>query len=102
MVGKWVPGTKANLHENIAKQKKEEFMADVELVAQESETALAILDEIDQMEKTFEEEYDKVYAKDKDANKDLNILALEELKQAKYFFAYLRTQEKLYNYDRKK
>ena len=77
-------------------------MANVDLMVQESETALAILDEIDQMEKTFEEEYDKVYSKDKESNKDLNVLALEELKQAKYFFAYLRTQEKLYNYDRKK
>ncbi len=27
------------------------------------------------------------------------MLAYEELKQAKYYFEYLRTQEKLYNYE---
>ena len=42
-------------------------------------------------------EYDKVYKKDTDGNKDLNKLAIHDLKKAHYFFAYMRTSEKLYN-----
>ena len=48
------------------------------------------------------DEYDKLYAKDQQGNKDLNRLAIEELKKAHYFFAYLRTSEKLYNRELKK
>ena len=48
----------------------------------ESEKALAIIDEIDQMELDWLQEYDKLYKKDEGANKDLNVLALEELKKA--------------------
>ena len=42
-------------------------------------------------------EYQKVYDKDKSENKDLNHLALEELKRAHYFFDYVRTSKKLYD-----
>ena len=38
-----------------------------------------------------------MYVKDKADGKDLNYLALQDLKRAQYFFAYLRTSEKLYN-----
>ena len=48
------------------------------------------------------QEYESLYKKDQDQNKDLNVLAIEELKRTQYFFAYLRTQEKLYTYDRKR
>lgn len=61
-----------------------------------------VVSEIDQLEKTFMEEYDRVYAKDQQANKDLNRLAINELKKAHYFFAYMRTSEKLYNRELKK
>lgn len=54
------------------------------------------------MEQTYLSEYEKLYAKDKSENKDLNKLALEELKKAQYFFAYLRSSERLYNVARKK
>ena len=43
------------------------------------------------------EEYERIYNKDRDGNKDFNKNAITELKQAHYFFAYLRTSEKLYN-----
>jgi hypothetical protein len=42
-------------------------------------------------------EYEKVYTKDQSDKKDLNHLALQDLKRAQYYFAYLRTNEKLYN-----
>ena len=61
-----------------------------------------VVSEIDQLEKTFMEEYDRVYAKDQQANKDLNRLAINELKKAHYIFAYMRTSEKLYNRELKK
>ena len=32
----------------------------------------------------------------------MNVLAIEELKRAQYFFAYLRSSEKLYNIERRK
>ena len=101
-VDKWVPGTKANLLENVAKEMKEKYMKDVDESVNESETALAVIDEIDKMEQMYLEEYEKVYEKDQSENKDLNVLAIEELKRTQYFFAYLRTQEKLYTLDRKK
>ena len=61
-----------------------------------------VLSEIDELEKTFMDEYDKLYAKDQKDNKDLNRLAIAELKKAHYFFAYMRTSEKLYNRELKK
>jgi len=39
-----------------------------------------VLTEIDQMELTLHEEYNKLFEKDKDENKDLNMKALEQLK----------------------
>jgi len=53
--------------------------------------SLQVIDEIDSMEKLYLEEYHKVYDKDKEAGKDLNNLAIEELKRAHYFFEYMRT-----------
>ena len=46
--------------------------------------------ELDIMEKNYLQEYEKVYLKDQEGNKDLNNLAIEELKRAQYFFAYMR------------
>ena len=91
----WVPGTKAiePLPES----------TELDVSNQEyDENSLAIISEIDDMEKKYHEEYEKVYSKDKEANRDLNVLALEELKQANYFFAYLRSQERLYNLERQR
>ena len=48
------------------------------------------------MEQLYLAEYNKVYTKDKSGNKDLNFLAIEELKRAQYFFEYVRTSQKLY------
>ena len=62
--------------------------------------SLAVLSELDTFEREYLSEYEKLYMKDKEGNKDLNVLAIEELKRAQYFFAYLRTQEKLYNKER--
>ena len=61
-----------------------------------------VVSEIDEFEKQYMEEYDKIYSKDQKDNKDLNRLAIEELKKAHYFFAYMRTSEKLYNRELKK
>ena len=47
-------------------------------------------------------EYDKVYSKDRDQNKDINMLALEDLKRATYFFEYLRTSRQLYQIEQNK
>jgi hypothetical protein len=43
-----------------------------------------------------------VYEKDRKSNKDLNTLALEELKMSHYYFEYLRTSEKLYDIEKTK
>lgn len=48
------------------------------------------------------EEYEKVYQKDREGNKDFNKMALLDLKKANLFFAYMRTSEKLYNRERQK
>ena len=48
------------------------------------------------------QEYEKVYTKDKENNKDLNVLAIEELKRAHYFFEYVRTSKKLYEMEQAK
>ena len=54
------------------------------------------------MQDMYYEEYDKVYAKDQTLNKDLNVLAIEDLKKATYFFEYLRTSKKLYHLEQEK
>lgn len=61
-----------------------------------------VLTEFEQMEQTYLDEYHKLHAKDKANNKDLNKMALTELKQAHLFFAYMKTSEKLYNMELKK
>ena len=72
----------------VPKQKKD----DGSLITQE-------MSDIDKLEQAYYEEYQKVLLKDKEKNKDFNVLAYDELKQAKYHFEYLRTQEKLYKYE---
>lgn len=91
----WVPGTKA---EEVEPDYKEYDGTGNE--EELSETSLAVMSELDIIEKTYLTEYEKVYLKDKEDNKDLNHLAIEELKRAQYFFAYLRQQEKQYNQKR--
>ena len=54
------------------------------------------------MEQLYLAEYNKVYTKDKSGNKDLNFLAIEELKRAQYFFEYVRTSQKLYQLEERK
>lgn len=54
------------------------------------------------MEHLYLSEYNKVYTKDKSGNKDLNYLAIEELKRAQYFFEYVRTSQKLYQLEERK
>ena len=41
-------------------------------------------------EEVEDENSDKNVVKDQEGNKDLNNLAIEELKRAQYFFAYMR------------
>lgn len=96
----WVPGGRTS--QDIFKEKQEKFNLQVEEYVKSSDMALAVIDEIDQMEEDYLNEYEKLFVKDTENNKDFNMLALEELKQARYFFAYLRTQEKLSTYERKK
>ena len=40
------------------------------------------------------EEYDYIVQKDKEQNKDFNKLALQEMKKARYYFDYLREQQR--------
>ena len=54
------------------------------------------------MENEFFEEYHKVMEKDKLSGKDFNRAAYDEAKKAKYYFEYMRTQEKMYNYLKEK
>ena len=54
------------------------------------------LSEIDLMEKAYLEEYNRLAAKDTAEGKDFNNLAIEELKKARHWFNYMRTNEKLY------
>lgn len=51
---------------------------------------------IDAMERDFFQEYEKVMTKDKETKKDFNLQAFNYMKQTKYYFEYIRTQEKLY------
>lgn len=44
--------------------------------------SLAVLSELDTFEREYLSEYEKLYMKDKEGNKDLNVLAIEELKRA--------------------
>ena len=81
----WIPGTKA---------------ADELAEAETSE--VQVRDEIDEMQKVYLDEFHKVYEKDKAAGKDLNNLAIEELKRAHYFFEYMRTSQRLYNLEQAK
>lgn len=48
------------------------------------------------------EEYKKITEKDKAMGKDFNNAAYDEMKRNRYYFEYLRTQEKLYLYDKQK
>ena len=46
---------------------------------------------IDEMEKAFFEEYQKVMEKEDSKGRDYNKLVYDEAKKAKYFFEYMRT-----------
>ena len=67
-----------------------------------NKSELEVITQIDEVEKMYMQEYQKVYAKDKENNKDLNHLALEELKRAHYFFEYVRTSKKLFEMEQSK
>ena len=54
------------------------------------------MSEIDRLEQEFLNDYHRVAEKDQKDGKDINRLAYNELKRAKYFFEYLRTSEKFY------
>ena len=81
----WVPGTKAEEVDG----EKQEYDGEGEDDGQD-EMRLEVMTELDMMEKNYLQEYEKVYLKDQEGNKDLNNLAIEELKRAQYFFAYMR------------
>lgn len=51
------------------------------------------------MERLYFTEYEKLVLKDKSSGKDFNSKAYDDLRQAKYYFEYLRTQEKFYQYE---
>ena len=57
---------------------------------------LMVIDGLDEIEEQYMNEFELVYKKDREGNKDLNKLALEELKRTQYLFHYLRTTKKLY------
>ena len=62
------------------------------LEADEVESSAVVeLTDIDILEKMYFEEYKQIKEKDKNKNKDFNKLMYDELKQAKYYFEYLRT-----------
>ena len=48
------------------------------------------------------EDYKKVAEKDKALGKDFNNAAYDEMKRNRYYFEYLRTQERLYHYELEK
>ena len=73
---------------------RDQITAPVE--AWKPENELVALSEIDLLEKAYIEEYKLIAAKDVAEGKDFNGLAYEELKKSKYFFQYMRTNEKLY------
>eukprot|EP00347_Sterkiella_histriomuscorum_P001917 403370172 len=83
----WVPGTKPSSFYENGKQ-------DNQLVEVGTSEIMEV-NEIDMLERMFFEEYKMISEKDKDRNKDFNRLAYEEMKLAKYYFNYLRTQQKL-------
>ena len=60
-IKKWVPGTKANLLENVTSDMQEDFMKDVDESVEQSETALAVIDEIDKLEEMYLQEYESLY-----------------------------------------
>ena len=60
--------------------------------AQEDKAVIEIT-EIDVMEKQVEDDYQKVMARDKEAGKDLNTLAMYEYQQYGYRFKYMREVE---------
>jgi len=88
----WVPGTKA---EEPAQDANEYDGEGDGLIS--DDMRVAVVNELELMEQSYLQEYEKVYLKDQDGNKDLNNLAIEELKRAQYFFAYMRQQEKSFN-----
>jgi hypothetical protein len=67
----YVPGTKAEVVEP-EYQEYDGAGEDENL----SESSLAVMSELDMFEKTYMSEYEKVYLKDKEDNKDLNNLAI--------------------------
>jgi len=52
-------------------------MMEVENFTKDNESALEILNEIDEIEKKYVEEFDLIYEKDLADNKDLNVKAIE-------------------------
>ena len=54
------------------------------------------------MERDYFEEYERIMKKDKERNKDFNMKVFDEMKQIKYYFEYLRTNEKLFELERKR
>lgn len=96
----WIPGTKAEPLEPLPAD--ELFKSELDNFAETDEKTLMVLTEVDLAEKYYLDEYHKVFKKDKEDNKDLNKLALQELKSAHLFFAYMKTSEKLYNMELKK
>lgn len=52
-----------------------------------------MLSHIDELEKQYLEEYDLIVQKDQHESKAFNDLAYNDLKRAKYYFAFLRKQE---------
>ena len=74
----WTPGKSAT----------ERMNEELDEYASKDETTMVVLSEIDQEEQFYLAEYDKLYKKDKEGNKDVNKLALQELKRAHYYFSY--------------
>lgn len=62
--------------------------------------SLVFMSEIDKMEQAWTEEFHYIMQKDRERNKDLNKHFQDQFTSKKHFFNYLRTQEKLYQYDK--
>lgn len=73
----------------------ERFSEELEDFAKSDEKTIVVVTALDELEQIYIKEFDKIIEKDKKANKDLNKLAILELKRASYYFHYARTQEKL-------
>lgn len=79
----------------ITEKHREEAKETLALQKTSDAVELQLLSELDQKESNYIQEYNKLVDKDLEQGKDFNLGRLNQMKQAKYYFDFLRTQEKL-------